>query len=73
MRYIVETRVGNTWENVWSEDQEPMTFDTEADAEAEIEDALECMESAYRRGDMSSPMTRDEFRIVALDIDGENQ
>jgi hypothetical protein len=27
MRYVVETRMGSVWEAVWSEDQEPMTFE----------------------------------------------
>lgn len=69
MRYVVETLRGSTWQvwpNAWSEDQEPMTFVTEEEAKAEIEEILEMMESAWRRGDLSSPMTRDEFRIVAL-------
>ena len=62
--YVVETQVGNTWENVWCEDDKPMTFVSEDEAEAEIEDTLECMQSAYMRGDMSLPMSREEFRIV---------
>jgi hypothetical protein len=67
MRYVVETRMGNTWENVWSEDQEPMIFDSEAEAEAEIEDTLDTLQEAYERGDVSSPMVRDEFRIVPFE------
>ena len=70
MRYIVETRIGFAWENIWSEDDAPTTFDSEEEAEAEIEEVLEMMESAWRRGDMSSPMHRDEFRITALQADG---
>lgn len=64
MRYVVETRMGNTWEAVWSEDQEPMVFDSEEEAEVEIAETLEDLQEAYEQGDMSSPMTRDEFRIV---------
>ena len=73
MRYVVETRMGNTWEAVWSEDQEPMTFASEEEAEVEIAETLEDLQEAYEQGDMSSPMTRDEFRIVKLNIEGENQ
>jgi hypothetical protein len=29
MRYVVETRMGDVWEAVWSEDGEPLTFDSE--------------------------------------------
>lgn len=32
MRYIVETRVGNTFENTWTEDDAPCVFDTKAEA-----------------------------------------
>ena len=70
MRYVVETLRGSTWQvwpNAWSKDQEPMTFVTEEEAEAEIEEILEMMESAWRRGDLSSPMHRDEFRIVPFE------
>ena len=66
MRYAVETRMLCGWENVWKEDGKTLTFDSEEDAIAEIEDTIECMESAYRRGDISSPMTHDDFRIVKL-------
>jgi hypothetical protein len=66
MRYVVETRMGSVWEAVWSEDQEPMIFDSEEEAEVEIAETLEDLQEAYELGDMSSPMTRDEFRIVAL-------
>ena len=61
-----ETRMGDVWEAVWSEDGEPLTFDSEEEAEVEIAETLEDLQEAYELGDMSSPMTRDEFRIVAL-------
>lgn len=67
MRYVVETRMGDVWEAVWSEDQEPMVFASEEEAEVEIAETLEDLQEAYELGDMSSPMTRDEFRIVSLD------
>jgi len=54
------------WENVWQEEDAPMTFDSIEDAESEIADTLDCMESAYRRGDMSSPMVESDFRIVPV-------
>lgn len=70
MRYVVETRIGFAWENVWSEDQEPLTFVSEEEAEAEIQDTLDMMQSAWRRGDMSCAMVRDDFRIIALRANG---
>lgn len=73
MRFIVETRMGSVWEAVWSEDQEPMTFASEEEAEVEIAETLEDLQEAYEQGDMASPMCRDEFRIVTLSVEGENQ
>jgi hypothetical protein len=32
MKYIVETRVGNTFENTWSEDDKPCVFETKDEA-----------------------------------------
>jgi len=35
-RYAVETRFGNHWENVWTEDDQPMTFTSRGEARLEI-------------------------------------
>jgi hypothetical protein len=47
-RYEVQTRMGNTWENCWTEDGTPQTFATRADARAElrqfIKDAKACLD-----------------------------
>jgi hypothetical protein len=51
--YIVETRMGDVWEAVWSEDQEPMTFDSEEEAEVEIAETLEDLQEAYELGGKS--------------------
>jgi hypothetical protein len=40
MTYIVETRMGNTWENCWTEDDKPLTFPTHEAAQAEVNDLL---------------------------------
>jgi hypothetical protein len=32
MPYIVETRVGNTFENTWTEDDAPCVFDSKGEA-----------------------------------------
>jgi hypothetical protein len=53
MRYVVETRMGDVWEAVWSEDQEPMTFDSEEEAEVEIAETLEDLQEAYELGGKS--------------------
>ena len=43
MKYIVETRFGNTWENVWTDDDIPCVFDSEHEARAEIDALLKEM------------------------------
>jgi hypothetical protein len=40
MQYIVETRVGNTWENTWTEDDVPCVFDSEHEARAALRDLM---------------------------------
>ena len=66
MRFIVETRMGSVWEAVWSEYEKPIIFSSEEEAEVEIAETLEDLQEAYELGEMASPMTRDEFRIVVL-------
>jgi hypothetical protein len=40
-RYEVQTQFANdTWENTWSEDDEPLTFESPAEAESAIFDHL---------------------------------
>jgi hypothetical protein len=36
MKYIVETRFGNTWENVWTDDELPCVFESESAARAAL-------------------------------------
>jgi hypothetical protein len=43
MKYIVETRFGNTWENVWTDDDILCVFDSEHEARAEINSLLKEM------------------------------
>jgi len=54
--YIVETRMGNNWENCWTEDYEALTFPSRALAQAEINDLLKQMPD-YRA---------DDYRIVKV-------
>ena len=53
-RWEVLTLVGNYYENVWSEDGEPLTFDTYAEAEAELSDHLEACEEAHHEASGSN-------------------
>lgn len=56
-RCVVETKVGNDWENVWTEDDEPLTFDTPAAARTAIDEHIATCKSAG--------LTVDQHRIVA--------
>jgi hypothetical protein len=63
-RWEVLTLVGNFYENTWSEDGEPLTFATYAEAEAELTDHLEACEEAYQFGHLAEVPTRDQFAIA---------
>jgi hypothetical protein len=56
VKYIVETRFGNTWENVWTDDDIPCVFDSEHEARAEINGLLKEMPDYSER----------DFRIVEM-------
>jgi hypothetical protein len=40
MRYIVETRIGNGWENTWTDDDVPCVFASEHEARAALLDLM---------------------------------
>jgi len=63
-RWEVLTLVGNFYENTWSEDGEPLTFDTYAEAESELTDHLEACEEAHHFGHLAEVPTRDQFAIA---------
>ena len=48
IHYIVETRIGYDWENVWEDDGQPTTFPTRAEAEQAIDDMLHNMPDHLR-------------------------
>jgi hypothetical protein len=68
MRFAVETLIGDEWTNEWRVDHEPLTFATRAEAEAELEEHLEACQNAYDAGHLGSLPSRDEFRIVEVDL-----
>ena len=57
MTYIVETRMGKIWENIWMEDDKPLFFTTKSEAQAEIDELMREMPDY-------SP---DDYRIVQLE------
>ncbi len=46
MRFEVQTLIGNDWENVWTEDDEPLTFDNPVEAETAMHDHLNDCQAA---------------------------
>jgi len=56
MSFIVETRMVNTWGNVWTENEQPLIFATESEAQSEIDDLLSEMPD----------YSRDDYRIVQV-------
>ena len=64
-RWEVLTLIGNHWENVWSIDDEPETFESHAEAIAALDEYLRDCSQAFLDGDMSDmPLERDAFRIA---------
>ena len=63
-RWVVLTREGNYWENVWTIDDEPETFDSYGDADAALAEHLRECQWAVDEGDMSDAPSRDAFRIA---------
>jgi hypothetical protein len=55
-KYIVETRMVNTWENVFTENEKPLIFATESEAQSEIDDLLSEMPDYLK----------DDYRIVQI-------
>ena len=64
--YEVQAEQGNTFENCWHVDDELQYFQTRADAEAELDDALATIIDAHDRGFTSSSSERDEYRVVPV-------
>lgn len=62
MTYIVEMHIGNGWENVWQLDDQPHTFATREEAEAELSEHFEDMQEA------GMEFNPDEYRIEAVEV-----
>ncbi len=65
-KYEVQEETFYGWENTWSNDDGPTTFDTREDAEAELNSFLADMAYAVSIGDMEDCPSRDQFRIVEV-------
>jgi len=69
MTYMVETRMGKIWENIWLEDDKPLFFETKAQAQSEIDDLLALMPD-YSPEDYRIVRLEDVLRAL-LDDDNE--
>lgn len=65
-RYEVQMDIGQEWENVWSEDGEPLTFDTDWKAQKALDDHLKDGQAAFERGDLSDAPMASEFRVARV-------
>lgn len=54
-------------ENVWTEDGEPLTFATKAEATEALREHLADSREAYKAGNISSPDRRADFVIVRVE------
>lgn len=66
-RYAVETKMMNTWENCWSDnDGKPLLFYTHKEAQEAIREHIIDCENAVADGDMMDAPTADDLRIVEV-------
>lgn len=70
MIYEVQTRMVNTWENVWTDGGVPMTFTNKREAQLEIDDLLALMPD-YSPEDYRIVRLEDVLRAL-LDDDNES-
>ena len=75
IRYEVQQdTICDGWTNTWHEydddnNEQPTTFDSIDEAVAELDEHLnECLKE-FRRGNISAPYNRSEFRIVEIEND----
>lgn len=75
-RYMVEQwTICGGWENNWSEDDQPQTFATEAEAQAEIDEFMDDIAAEIAAGNRAEDegYDREEFRIVPVQKDEDDE
>ena len=65
-RYEVQTLMSYGWENVWTEDEKPATYATEAEAQHAIDELVGDVADAVELGHMSELADPDEYQIVEV-------
>jgi hypothetical protein len=68
-KYVHQFRTVNGWDTVTNDDGTPSTFDTQAEADADMEIFFSEIEAAVARGDMDDH-SRADWRVAELE---ENQ
>ncbi|MCA6367648.1 MAG: hypothetical protein IM631_12935 [Cytophagales bacterium] len=68
---VGEICLGGYLEVSWREGDNIMTFQSEAEAEAEIQDMLEGVKEAVKKGDMEEEYDREDYVILPARLDGD--
>jgi hypothetical protein len=68
---VGEICLGGHLEVSWREDDNIMTFQNEQEAEAEIQDMLEGVKEAVKKGDMEEEYDREDYMILPARLDGD--
>ena len=58
----------NGWEDAgWTEDDMPLRFPTEAEAQAAIDEFMRDVEDAVKTGDMAGGYDREDYRVAIVE------
>jgi hypothetical protein len=68
---VGEICLGGYLEVSWREDDKIMTFQSEAEAEAEIQDMVDGVKEAVKKGDMAEEYDREDYVILPARLDGD--
>lgn len=66
---VLQVLIGS-YQPVFSDDDGLCFFNTEAEAQAEIQDCIDSVKEAVKNGDMSDEYTQEDYRIVAATLEG---
>ena len=64
--YMVETLVGNDWENLFNEGDEKMYFSSQEAAQAAIDEFLEETQEEFEAGNLDDPYDPDDYRVTKI-------
>jgi hypothetical protein len=68
-KYVHQFLTSNgEWDTVENDDGTPSTFDTQAEAEAEMDTFYSEIEAAVERGDMTDDHDRADWRVSKLEV-----